>query len=1063
MTMIRQLRALLVSLFFLSLCSVGSAQSAQIQGQVSDSSGAVIPKAMVRIVNQLTGTERKAATNGSGQYDVPGLDPSVYKVFVQAPGFSTAVSTPVTLNVGQNAVLDFKLQVGSEAQSVTVDGSRAELNTSDGSVSTVIDRQFVENMPLNGRSFQDLIELTPGVVTQSPQAGAATGYSGEFSVNGQRTESNVYTVDGVNANTGGSSFAQASSGTSGSLPSATALGTTQSLVSIDDLQEFRVNSSSYSAEYGLSPGGQFSFQTRSGTNELHGTLFDYLRNGDLDANNWFNDYTSPITEKTGEQQNDFGGTFGGPILIPKLYDGRNKSFFFVSYEGLRLNQPTAAAASYVPTVALRQDAPAVLQPILNAFPIPNGPEVSTPCDNSTYACLMGDPVGTPVPSGLATFTQAYSLPSSLNSTSIRFDQQLSSKVKLFYRYADTPSRTESRVSQGLSVLQTASQRSHSNTLGLTSVFSSNISNDFRVNYTSSAGSDLYALTAFGGSTPVNLFQLQGLDTATNPSAYDDVAFFIGGYIPQIYETQTNQPQHAWDANDSTSISYGRQTLKFGVDYRRISSNITPISPEVIVAFDSSAGILSNVSEAGIVDSYSKSSPVYTNFAAYVQDELRVSRKINASFGLRWEVNPPPGTTSGPLPYVVEGDLDDPSSLALAPENAKFWKTTHYNFAPRLGVAYRAFDQPGRQTVIRAGAGVFFDSGQQDSTQPFGNSPGEAAEQYYFGASYPLTQAQLNVQIANPPSAPYNEEAYYFPTRLQLPYTLQWNLSVEQELGKTQSLTMSYVGSNGRRLLSEQYFTPSSGNFDIDGLVLEKSGTTSSYNALQVKFQRTLSRGLQVLASYTWAHAIDFGSQNLDFAQIRGNSDYDLRNNFNAAATYNFPILHSNGLVNGFVNHWSLDMRYLARGAFPVILDGNEITLPNGAIAYQGLNLVPNEPVYLHTHGLPGNREINPAAFALPASTAYGNAPRNFVRGFGVDQLDTAIQRVFPVVGRLKLQFRAEAFNVLNHPDFGYVYPYYGGVQFGQATETLNESLGTLSPIYQQGGPRSLQIALKLLF
>ena len=157
--MIRQLRALLASIFFLSLCSFGLAQSAQIQGQVSDSSGAVISKATVRIVNQLTGTERKVATNRSGQYDVPGLDPSVYKIFVQAPGFSTAMSTPITLNVAQNAVLDFKMQVGSEAQSVTVDGSGAQLNTTDASVGTVIDRKFVENIPLNGRSFQDLISI----------------------------------------------------------------------------------------------------------------------------------------------------------------------------------------------------------------------------------------------------------------------------------------------------------------------------------------------------------------------------------------------------------------------------------------------------------------------------------------------------------------------------------------------------------------------------------------------------------------------------------------------------------------------------------------------------------------------------------------------------------------------------------------------------------------------------------------------------------------------------------------------------------------------------------------
>lgn len=1057
-------------LFFLMLLvSIGpsalgqSASSAAVNGIVQDTTDARIPNASVKLINADTGTESNSTSGKDGNFAIPSVLPGHYRLQIEREGFDTTQITGIILNVGDNKSVIIRMKVGSSQQTVTVDGSGLTINTTDGSVSTVIDRQFVENMPLNGRSFQDLIELTPGVVTQSPQVGGQNGSSGEFSVNGQRTESNVYTVDGVNANTGGNIYAEASSGTSGSLPAATALGTTQSLVSVDDLQEFRVNSSSYSAEYGLSPGGQFSFQTRSGTNDLHGTLFDYLRNGALDANNWFNDYTTPITPNPEEQQNDFGGTFGGPIRIPKLFDGKNKSFFFFSYEGLRLTQPTAAMPTYVPDVALRQDAPAVLEPALNAFPIPNGPEVSTACDNVTYVCPTGDPVGTPVPSSLATFVQAYSSPSSLDSTSIRFDQQITSKIKLFFRFSDTQSMAVSRDGSTLSVLQSAHQSNYTNTLGITSAVAANVANDFRLNYTSSTGSESNILTTFGGATPANLFQLQGIDTTTNPSAYANVALFIAGYSPEVYETQTHQPQHAWDVNDSTTLSYGHQTLKIGADFRRISSKISPFSPEVVSAFDSSAGILTNVSDFEVVDVREATYPAYTNFAVYIQDEFKANQRLNLSFGLRWELNPPPGSTSGPLPYIAEGDLNNPASLTLAPENTKFWKTTYYNFAPRLGVAYRAHETPGQQTVIRAGAGVFFDSGQQDSTQAFFDSLGEGVEQLHFGASYPLTQAQVNVPIVSPPVAPYDELAYYFPTRLQLPYTLQWNLSVEQELGKSQSLTMSYVGSNGRRLVSQQAVSPATGNFDIDGLTVDNSGTTSSYNALQLKFQRTLSRGLQVLASYTWAHAIDFGSQDLDFSQIRGNSDYDLRNTFNVAATYEVPMTHSSRLVNGLTNHWALDIRYLARSAFPVILDGNEITLPSGESAYQGLNLVPNVPVYLHIHGLPGNREINPAAFALPASTAYGDAPRNFVRGFGVDQLDTAIQRVFPVFDRLKLQFRAEAFNVLNHPTFGYIEPLYGNPQFGQATETLNESLGTLSPLYQQGGPRSMQFALKLLF
>ena len=1032
--------AILLSLSLRAACNA-QVNSATLSVNVTDPSGASLTKASVAIRNVDTNQEQRTVSSKTGTATFPFLKPGRYVLNISKDDFAAVAVDNIFLNVGDEKQLQVVLKVGSTSESITVDGSGLTINTTDGSVSTVVDRNFVANMPLNGRSFQDLIELTPGVVTQSPQSGGTSGSTGEFSVNGLRDAANVYTVDGVNANTGGYTSGIATAGTSGSLPAATALGTTQSLVSVDDLQEFRVTSSSYSAEYGLSPGGQFSFTTRSGTNDWHGTAFDYLRNSALDANNWFNNNTTPITPKTAERQNDFGGTLGGPVVLPKIYNGKNKSFFFFSYEGLRLSAPQAALTTYVPSTELRQAAPAVLQPLLNAFPIPTG---------------------TPLSNGLAPFVGAYSLPGSLDSTSVRFDQQITSRVKMFYRFSDTQSSTTSRYSGGLSELDSATQNNYTNTLGITSTLSGTIVNDFRLNYTTSNGGALSVLDNFGGATPANLFQLQGI-SENGASAEVDLDF--PGYTEALENSQTTQPQHVWNANDSTTIAHGWQTIKFGLDFRRISSPLIPRSPIVVTAFNSSAGVLSNTSYYGLVEVTSKSYPAYTNFAAYIQDELKASRRINLSVGLRWEVNPPPIATSGQLPYIVVGDLNNPSSLALAPENTRFWKTTYYNFAPRLGIAYRLHDEPGKETVLRAGGGVFFDAGQQGSTSAFGQagSVGQTADGIYFGATYPLTPAQLNVQIANPPVAPYDATAYYFPSRLQLPYALQWNVSMEQALGKAQSLTISYVGSNGRRLVSQQDVTPANADFESDGLTVESSGATSSYNALQVKFQRTLSHGLQVLASYNWSHSIDFGSQDLQFAQIRGNSDYDVRNNFNLAATYETPHLDSNRLIDALANHWAFDTRFSARGGFPVILNGNQITLPNGESAYQGLNLIPNVPVYLYAHGLPGGRQINPAAFSLPAKNTYGNAPRNFVRGFGMNQLDLSVRRTFPIVERLNLQFRAEMFNILNHPDFGYIYPYYGGVQFGQATKTLNESLSTLNALYQQGGPRSMQLSLKLQF
>ena len=841
---------------------------------------------------------------------------------------------------------------------------------------------------------------------------------------------NVYTVDGVSANTGGYIYGYGTSGTSGSVAAASALGTTQSLVSVDALQEFRVASSSYSAEYGLSPGGQFSFTTRSGTNETHGTAFDYLRNNYFDANDWFNDHLGqPITAL---RQNDFGGTLGGRIVVPKLYDGTDKSFYFASYEGLRLEQPQAAQTLYVPSLSLRQNAPAALLPVLNGFPIPSGSDIGN---------------------GLAKFIQVDSLPGNIDSTGIRFDQEITPKLKAFFRFSDTQSATQTRY---LSVLSKVAQSNFTNTLGLTQAFSERIANELRLNYTSSTGGESDTPDNFGGAQAVDLLSLQDLGPMASASVY------LPEYLSYLYQDASKQPQQTWNIVDSVSIEHGRQVLKVGLNFRRITSRLQYYSPYVYSYFDTSEAVMTNIAAQSSATVYGRSYPAYTNTGVYIQEEVRVNPKLGLSLGVRWELNPPPKQTSGILPYIAEGDLSNLSTLSLAPAGSRFWKTTYFNFAPRLGAAYQIRSRSGWETVMRAGGGVFFDSGQQSSTQPFGNSPGQSASASYSAASYPLAPAQVNLVIANPPVAPYYK-TYYFPDRLQVPYTLQWNLSLEQAVGKSQSFTISYVGSNGRRLLSQEVISPGAANPDFNNLFIEETGTTSAFDALQVKFQRTLSRGLQLLASYNWSHSIDFGSQNIDFAQIRGNSDFDLRNNFNLAATYDIHSDASGKLVRSLVEGWAVDSRFSARSAFPVPLEGNESFDPNGHPGYSGLNLVLNTPVYIHVAGVAGNREINPTAFSLPSSGQVGTAPRNFVRGFGSNQVDLAVRRTFPIASQLKLQFRAETFNVLNHPNFGYIDSYYSDPQFGRATMMLNQSLGGLNPLYQQGGPRSMQFALKLLF
>jgi hypothetical protein len=1043
MTMIRQSRAILVSLFFLTLCSLGFAQSAQIQGQVSDSSGAVIPKAAIRVVNQQTGTERKAITNGSGQYNVPGLDPSVYKIFVQASGFSTAVSTPITLNVAQNAVLDFKLQVGSAAQTVTVDGSGLTINTTDGSVSTVIERQFVANIPLNGNSFQDLISMTPGVVTASPQTEyTSPGTNGDFSINGQRTESNYYMVDGVSGNvsagstTGGSSF-----GATGGVAATSALGTTQSLLSVDDLQEFRVESSSYSAEFGRSPGGQLTFVTRSGTDRYHGSAYDHFRNGWFDANDWFNDELGQPKEEL--HQNDFGGTFGGPLSIPRLYQGKDKTFFFGSYEGLRLVEPVAASVQYVPDLYLREQAPAVLQPLLNAFPRPT---------------FGGIDYGTPQAPNLAEFFEGYSVPGKIDSSSIRIDRTFTPAFSAFFRFADTPSSVQSR---NLSILTNGGVNVQTYTLGTTYALSQSITNQLRLGYSRSSSGSTSDADSFGGAVPTDLGKAMGnTNGITGKTAQASIDLLISGSGDSSLTTpcQNNQ-QRQWNVTDTFDIVHRAQQWKLGIDFREISTEQLedPFLPQA--EYLGVQSILTNSATLAEYAKYLPSRPVYNQFALFAQDDWRINSRLSLSGGMRWELAPPPHNATNPQPYTTLGNLSDPSSLSLAPDGTPLWHQSLGNLAPRLGVAWQVNTLKNWATVIRGGGGVFFDTNNEAAFFAF-TALGFSTVAQYDSVPLPFTTAQQNISVSVAP--PYtNLDA--FPSHLQLPYTLEWNTAIEQELGQNNIATVSYLGSAGRRLSATQELDLSTINPSFDEIYYVL-GVTSDYDALQAKFQRNVSKGVSALVSYTWSHSIDYGSNAGALPVTRGNSDFDVRQSFQGGLTWELPHLQSSGLTSSLLNGWALDGRLIARTAFPVTLEGNFMTDPaTGSEFYTNVNLVPNQPIYLYGGHFPGGRSLNPAAFAYPTGTNQGNAPRNFARGFGESQVNLAARRDFPFSERVHLQFRAEAFNIFNHPNFGFVEPNLNDSTFGQATQTLNQSLGTVASQYQQGGPRSMQFALRLNF
>jgi hypothetical protein len=1033
----------LLSIFCATVIALAQSTNATISGVIVDPSGKALPGATIEILNDATGMRYDGATNDFGIYVVSILPPGQYRVQVSKLGFKTLIKPGVTLNVQSAVALNFTLPLGAASETVTVNAGTSPINTTDASVSTVIDRKFVESIPLNGRSFQDLISMTPGVTTQSPQAGSGPGHigaTGDFSIDGQRTESNNYSVDGLTANVGsGNGYGVTGAALGGTVAASTALGTTQSLVSVDALQEFRVLSSTYSAEYGHGPGGQFAFLTRSGTDQFHGTAFDYVRNDFFDANDWFNDHYRQPTSAL--RQNDFGGTLGGPIKIPGFDQDRPRSFFFVSYEGLRLTQPQAASAQLVPDQFLRAQAPAAIQTILNVFPLP------TP---------GGIDYGSAANPSLAQFLKSYSVPSKIDSTSLRLDHAFSAKLAMFLRAAYTPSSADSR---NLSSVNQLAFHAQTYTLGATSQLSTRATNDFRIGFARSDSKVLQYLDDFGGAIPVNLAAAVG--AGPSPSAEPNVTLqFAGAGLSQIQTGPSANGLRQWNAVNTLSYVNGKHALKFGVDYRHLNSPISTLSPEVYALFFGASYVLRNATTETVVVKLDHVTPIFQGVAAFAQDEWRLRPSLALSLGLRWEVNPPPTGADGEDAYTLSGSPSDPSTLGIAPRGTALWKTPWLNFAPRLGVAWQVQKKPGWETVLRTGGGAFFDTDNQVASSGF-LGLGHLASKAYFGASLPLAPSQISFPVGL--TTPY-ATVYGFPNHLQLPYTLEWNVSFEQALSKVQSFAVSYVASNGRRQLEEKDLSMAALNPNFTTVLYFEGGLSSNYNALQLKFQRSLSQRVQALATYTWSHAIDFGSTYSTLYVTRGNADFDVRNTLSGALSWDLPQVERGPTSKILLNRWGLDGRFIARSAFPIGLQGNFALDPsNGSYYYTGVNLVSGQPTYIHGSQFPGGRSVNRSAFSNPTGNAFGNAPRNFVRGFGDEQLNLALHREFQPLDRLRIQFRAESFNLLNHPNFGRVDATLADATFGQATKMLDQSLGTVASQYQQGGPRSLQFALKLLF
>lgn len=1069
----RRTAATLLFILFLTSHLFAQSGNANLTGFIQDSSKAFVPGVRVLAVNTDTNQQFEAKTNKDGSYNISSLPVGPYRLQIEKVGFRTLLKEGLFLHTQDVLQINFQMAVGSTSETVTVSTDSNNINTTDAAVGTVIDRQFVENIPMNGRSFQTLVLLSPGTITGTPQVSAGTPPSndqGEYSVNGMRTDANNFSVDGASASN--SPGYTSAAGSSGMLGSATALGTTQAMLQVDAMEEFRMSTSTYSAEYGRQPGAQVSLRSRSGTNDYHGTLYDYLRNSAFDANNWFNTYSTVPLPKPAERQNDFGGTLGGPLSVPHLYSGLNRAFFFFAYEGLRLTQPQAANIYYVPSNGtyntgtyanasyknLRANAPATLRPVLNAFPLPNCSTAINPqCVD--YGLGSSPYLQTPTSTG------------KLNSINARMDYQLFPTMRLFARYNDATSST-SGLSSGGPILGQIISRNRVYLLGADNTFGAALSNELRLQYSPAVFIASDSPAQVGGASPLDIQVLEGLTSGIGES----VVHFSLPTTSSIYETTFGSQQFQPNATDAVTWSHGRHLFKFGADYRQTTSyynngNISR-SPYVAYGWTTAATVLSNT-PSFTAENELRVDPTSKNLGLFAQDEWRVMPRLSLSLGLRWDFTPPP-SVSGSQAYTYTGDINNPSTLAISSQpGGAIYKTTYTSFAPRFGMALTLHNQPGHELVLRTGAGLFYDLIAINGF--FGSGTGLATAAITSGkGAFPLTASQILVPVTKP-TAPYTLQ-FYPDNNIVPPSAIQWNVMLEQALGNKQTVTMGYVASVARNLVRYQQFAFSKLNPNFANAYIYLNGPGSDYNSLQVKYQRQMSHGLQVLASYTWAHALDWASTedyNVAFPLQRGNSNFDVRNNFTAALVYDVPSDYSNRIERAVLGHWNTDLWFVARSGFPYEPTGPAITDPiTGDVTYGELNYNGKNP-YVYKPGIPGGRQIDPTIFSVTTSaTGVGNSPRNFLRGFGEIQANLTLQREFPIYDRLHLQFRAEAFNIANHPNFGTINTTCGATVagatcnnpiMGQATNSLSTGLGGLSSLYQQGGPRSLQLALKLKF
>jgi hypothetical protein len=1055
------LRFVFVSLLLSCFVHVnGQTYRGTIRGTVYDPNRAVIPGAEIKLTNIATNELRTAISGQDGEYSIPSLRPGSYRLETTVQGFQRS-DQKLDLGVNQDLRVDLDLIIRGDAE-VTIDATKS-IKEDSVSLGTIIDNAKVKGLPLDGRNFYELTLLVPGAVPAAPGSAGSVRGDFAFSVNGAREDANNFLLDGVyNVD-----------------PKLNTFGVRPS---VEAIREFEMLTSTYDASFGRNPGAQVNVVLNSGSNDVHGSAFEFLRNAALDGRNVFAPSTQP---KPKYIRNQFGGSLGGPIR-------RDQTFFFADYEGTRSREGITRVTN-VPTVQERAG-----NFTQSLFGVPIDPFTGQPFSGGSIPDQRINSVGRaiaalyPLPNRNVPFQNFVSSPTQSDdnhSFDVRVDHRLTNRADLAVRYSfGDRNLFEPFTGPSFSVVpgfgDSVKRRSQNVMAALTLVLTPKLVNETRLAFSRVAAAVTQQASQLNSSI--------GLPTIS-PRARDAGLSFltITGFSP--LGDEGNNPQNSvtnvFQALNNASYAHGNHLIKFGADLRFSQQNaFRDVESRGRLQFSPFGQITGNalgdlllgfplLSSVARVDNAQHIRTQSYNF--FVNDSFRIRRNLTVIGGLRYEYNSPPVDAEDRATVydvairtlVKVGTNGVPRSGFEADKN---------NFAPRVGFAWTIGKR--QATVLRGGYGIYYDQ-----------SPLAPAEALYFNSpffdnniffSLPGLPLTLNDPFPSFFPFPLPDSALAIQRDLRTGYMQHWNFNIERQLGRRSVVEVAYVGSKGTKLLTARDinqpqpsplppglpFVPRP-NPRFDDIDLLESRANSNYNALQAKFEQRLTRGLSALVSYTWSKSIDdasnfftsagdpnFPQNSYNVSAERGRSNFDIRQRLSASYSYLLPFgkgrtyLTNSGWATTLLSGWETYGIVTLQSGRPftvALLSEIDNSGTGRSILGFGANDRPNVVGDPNLSNRTTARWFNTSAFVFPSAGTFGNAGRNVLDGPGYQNVNASLVKNTSITERVNLQFRTEVFNLFNHPNFNLPDNFLGSPTFGVISSARD--------------PRHIQFGLKLLF